>query len=47
MMSDEQLQVALHEAWGLITQEQLDKLIDFMQACCQAVIDANRGHTEF
>ena len=46
-MSGEQLRAALHEAWKSITQECLDRLIDSMQARCQAVIDANGGHTEY
>ena len=45
--SGEQLQAVFYEAWDLVTQGQLDELIDSMQACCQAVVDANRSHPEF
>ena len=44
---DDLATAALHEARDLIIPEQLDKPIDVMQASCQAVIDADRGHTEF
>lgn len=28
-------------------EDWLEKLVDLMQACCQAVIDANSGQTEY
>ncbi len=38
---------AVREAWDAVTPEQLNELINEMQARCQAVIDAEGGPTEY
>ncbi len=37
---------AVREAWDAVTPEQLNELINEMQARCQAVIDAEGAPTE-
>jgi ketohexokinase/beta-glucosidase len=43
----DQLRVIVREAWDSISIETLRELIDSMQARCQAVIDADGGHTKY
>ena len=43
----DQLRQAVKEAWDSITAEQLRELIDSMPKRCQAVIDADGGHTKW
>jgi hypothetical protein len=42
-----QLQEIVREAWESITTEDLRELIESMPARCQAVIDAEGGHTKY
>lgn len=41
------LRQAVRASWDAIGQEKLDKLLDTMQARCQAVIDADGMHTKY
>jgi hypothetical protein len=43
----EQLRGIVQEAWDLISVEYLRELIESMPARCQAVIDADGGHTKY
>lgn len=45
--SYDQLRVIVQEAWESISIEFLRELIDSMPARCQAVIDADGGHTVY
>jgi transposase len=42
-----QLREIVREAWESITTEDLRELIESMRARCQAVIDAEGGHTKY
>jgi ketohexokinase/beta-glucosidase len=44
-LSYDQLREAVRAAWDAMPPSFLDKQIDLMQARCQAVIDAQGGHT--
>ena len=46
-MTYAQLRTAVRQAWDAITVDQLNELIDSMQARCQAVIDANGNHIPY
>ncbi len=46
-MSYDRLRAAVQEAWESIPIEKFNELIDSMGARCQAVIDAEGGHTKF
>lgn len=46
-LSYDQLREAIRAAWDAIPTEYLDQQIDLMQARCQAVIDAQGGHTPY
>ncbi len=41
------LRKAVREAWDAVTPEQLNKLIEFMRARCQAVIAADGKQIHF
>ncbi len=41
------LRNAVRKIWNAVTSKQLDKLIDFMSARCQIVIDADEKQTEY
>jgi transposase len=41
------LREAVAEAWNAITTDQIRELIQSMPARCQAVIDAQGGHTKY
>ena len=42
-----QLRRQVNEAWEAIGEDLLNELIESMPARCQAVIDAEGGHTKF
>lgn len=46
-LSYDQLREAVRAAWDAIPPSFLDKQIDLMQARCQAVINAQGGHTPY
>jgi DDE superfamily endonuclease len=45
--SYKRLRAAIQEAWESITHERIRELVHSMRARCQAVIDAEGGHTKY
>jgi crotonobetainyl-CoA:carnitine CoA-transferase CaiB-like acyl-CoA transferase len=43
----DQLREIVREAWESITTEDLRELMESMPARCQAVVDAEGGHTKY
>ncbi len=46
-LSYDSLRQAVREAWNAVTPNQLDELINSMHDRCQAVMDAQGGHTKY